>query len=125
MGIVNVICAGRVGVGCRHSIEVDMAQNFSRQLYNSAHWKRTRKAYISSVHYQCERCGEPGQELHHKIALSPSNINNPEIAYGWSNLQYLCFRCHQQITKGTEGATRDGLRFDDDGQVVPIGVLQN
>jgi hypothetical protein len=98
-----------------------MAQAFSYKFYNGTQWRKTSKAYAISVHLQCERCGQPGKEVHHKIALTPSNINNPEIAYAWNNLELLCFRCHQRETKGTEGVTQDGLMFDDEGQVVPIG----
>jgi hypothetical protein len=98
-----------------------MSQAFSCKFYNSASWRKTRKAYASSVHLQCERCGQPGLEVHHKIALTPSNINDANVSLNWSNLELLCFRCHQRETKGTEGVTQDGLMFDDEGQVVPIG----
>jgi 5-methylcytosine-specific restriction endonuclease McrA len=98
-----------------------MAKDFSKKFYNSRAWKATRNGYRSSVHYQCERCYNPGLEVHHKIALTPSNINDANVSLNWSNLELLCFRCHQRETKGTEGVTQDGLMFDDEGQVVPIG----
>ena len=50
-----------------------MARDFSRSFYNSKVWKKCRQSYIdSTIDKLCERCGEPGEEVHHIIYLSPS-----------------------------------------------------
>ena len=36
----------------------------------------------------------PGEIVHHKIHLTPDNINVPEIALSWDNLELLCRDCH-------------------------------
>lgn len=97
-----------------------MAQIFAKSLYNSAVWKRCRTAYIKSVHYLCERCGEPGEELHHKIRLTIENINDPDVTLNWENLEYLCFRCHQKETFNRKGAYLPGLAFDNEGNMKQI-----
>ena len=50
----------------------------------------------------CEECKKrglivPADEVHHKIKLTPENINRPEIALNWSNLVALCKDCHLKI----------------------------
>ena len=32
--------------------------------------------------------------MHHKIKLTPENINRPEVALNWRNLIALCKDCH-------------------------------
>lgn len=97
-----------------------MAKEFSHAFYKSAQWKKVRKAYAESVNGLCERCGELGDEVHHKTALTPENINDPSIAYGWDNLELLCFSCHQKETWGRGDAIADGFCFDDSGDIAPI-----
>ena len=45
---------------------------------------------------ECKRNGKltPAQEVHHKIKLTPANVNNPEISLNWKNLEALCKDCH-------------------------------
>lgn len=59
--------------------------------------------------------------MHHKILLTPNNINNPEISLNHAHLQYLCLECHN-IEHGakTVGVIREGLMFDIAGNVVEI-----
>ena len=47
----------------------------------------------------CERCLAdgmivPAEEVHHKIRLTPENINDPTIALNHDNLVALCKACH-------------------------------
>ena len=37
--------------------------------------------------------------MHHKIALTPENINDPMITLCWDNLEGLCEKCHKSIRK--------------------------
>ncbi len=63
----------------------EVAKEFAKAFYNSKKWKQCRAAYIA--HRQaidgglCESCHEaPGYIVHHKIELTPDNINDPDIA---------------------------------------------
>ena len=47
--------------------------------------------------------------MHHKIRLTPENINNPEIALNWENLELLCEACHHEEHK-------NGIRWRADGE---------
>ena len=98
-----------------------MAQEFSKSFYDSEVWKKCRKDYISKVHGLCERCVEPtpGLILHHKIELTPDNMDDPNITLDHDNLMFLCLDCHNAIhVKGS--VTRDNLKFNSDGDIVPI-----
>ena len=49
----------------------------------------------------CERCLargliRQGDEVHHKIRLTPENINDPNISLNWENLEMLCKDCHEK-----------------------------
>jgi len=35
--------------------------------------------------------------VHHLIELDPVNINNPEIALSFDNLELLCRECHAEV----------------------------
>lgn len=96
-----------------------MAREFARGFYKSAAWQRCRTAYIQSVFGLCERCGEPGAEVHHREYLTPDNINDPEVALGWDNLELLCASCHNKEHKREHEALRDDVVFDANGDLVP------
>ena len=74
-------------------------KDFAKTLYKSKAWQRTREAYASSVGRLCEIClkqgiYKTGEIVHHKIVLTPDNINNPDITLSWDNLQLVCRDCH-------------------------------
>jgi hypothetical protein len=101
-----------------------MAQEWAKAFYKSKAWLDCRAAYIASVYGLCECCtrkGEtkPGLILHHKIKLTPSNINNPDITLNHIHLEYLCLDCHN-AEHSTSKVLREGLMFDKEGQVVEI-----
>lgn len=97
-----------------------MAKDYSYKFYQSKAWEQTRAAYLASVHYICERCGSPAKIVHHKIYISPANIDNIKITLDWTNLEALCQDCHNKEHFGS-GSTADGLRFDRDGNLVKTG----
>jgi len=99
-----------------------MAKDFSKHIYASKQWKKVRQAYITSKHNLCERCGETHKymTLHHKIELSPSNINDMEIVYGWNNLQLLCSPCHTLHHKEKYSPVKQGYKFDSQGNYIKI-----
>ncbi len=104
-----------------------MAKPFSKAFYESRQWRKVSKAYALSQHYVCERChnrsllGKSDAEarfiVHHKIPLTPENINDPAIAYGWDNLELLCQACHNIVH--SQGLDREAV-FDADGNVIGI-----
>ena len=95
-----------------------MARDFAVRFYNSAVWIRCRAAYAQSVFGLCERCGEAGDEVHHREYLTPANINDPEVALGWDNLELLCAACHNKEHKGKHDPLRDDVMFDANGDLV-------
>lgn len=94
-----------------------MAREFARGFYKSAAWQRCRTAYIQSVFGLCERCGEPGAEVHHKEYLTPLNIHDPAVTLAWENLELLCQTCHSKEHNAAP-LTAEGVAFDADGNVI-------
>ena len=77
------------------------------------------RSYRRSVGGLCERCREagmivPADEVHHKIKLTPENINRPEIAMNWANLIALCKDCHMK-----EHRKKKRWTVDENGNVTP------
>lgn len=99
-----------------------MSKPFAKKFYASKQWEQCRTAYISSVYGLCARCdNEPGLILHHKIALKPSNINNPDITLNFDNLELLCLIHHNAIN-GKQIELR--YIFDSNGNVIPIADIK-
>lgn len=99
-----------------------MAQPFAKAFYDSPAWQRCRKAYIEHVFGLCERCGKPGLILHHKILLTPENIDNPDVTLNFDNLEFVCLECHNQIHEGSsEPAVPAGFIITESGDFVPAG----
>ena len=100
-----------------------MARDFSRKFYNSKQWIKCRELYKQSVNGLCERCLSKGKyvlgdEVHHKIHLSPNNINNPDITLSFDNLELLCASCHSLHHNSKYFATREDVMFNDKGELV-------
>lgn len=79
-----------------------MSREFARAFYSSEAWNRCRAGYRKSVGGLCEEClkkGQynPGEIVHHKIPLNPANINDPNVALNWGNLELLCRECHAEM----------------------------
>ena len=77
-------------------------KDYARTFYSSKAWKNCRNEYRKSVGGLCERCLAkglivPGEIVHHKIHLTPENINNPAVALSWDNLELVCRECHEAI----------------------------
>lgn len=96
-----------------------MARSVSQAFYNNSKWIKCRKAYMSSQHYICERCGDIATICHHKVWLNESNVNNHEYAYNFDNLEALCMDCHNKEHFGS-GVIADGLKFDENGNITQI-----
>ena len=79
---------------------------FTQPFYNSGAWKDCRAEYRKSVGGLCEECKKNGiitvgDEVHHKIPLTPQNIKDPNITLNWANLELLCKDCHKKKRKTT------------------------
>ena len=79
-----------------------MAKDFSVRFYKSSLWRECRNGYAASRGHLCERCLSRGvlslgEIVHHKIELTPENINDPEITLNWNNLELLCRFCHTEV----------------------------
>jgi 5-methylcytosine-specific restriction endonuclease McrA len=92
-------------------------QPWAEAFYRSKAWRQCRHAYFTSRHGLCERCGAGGKIVHHKIELTPDNINDPNVALNWDNFELLCQDCHNREHHET-GPVVSGLRFDEDGNLI-------
>lgn len=93
---------------------------WAKSFYKGKAWRQCRDAFFISRHGLCERCSGPGKIVHHKIYLTPDNINDPDVSLNWSNLELLCQDCHNKEHHG-EKATRDDVMFDSDGDLIQVG----
>lgn len=77
-------------------------RDFARSLYKSKQWERVRELVIQRSKGLCERClrmGKvtPGKIVHHKIPLTPDNVDDPSISLNPDLLEYLCKECHEIV----------------------------
>lgn len=92
----DTVCAGA---------KEEMARKFAEAFYKSKKWQKCRATYIlyrkSVDGGLCETCREKlGKIVHHKIPLTPENINDPDISLGMANLKYDCKDCHEREDHG-------------------------
>ena len=102
-----------------------MAKEFAKKFYRSKIWQQCRRTYIQHrVTIDgglCEVCHKvPGYIVHHKVPLTPMNINNPEVSLSFNNLRFDCKECHDRedahrFIKGKELK----CKFDKDGHPIP------
>jgi len=100
-----------------------MAREFSKKFYNSKAWKKCREGYKQSKFGICERClanGKyvAGEEVHHKIYLTPENINDPYITLNWENLELLCATCHSKEHNEKYSPLREDVMFNENGDLI-------
>lgn len=103
-----------------------MSKVWAKAFYRSDAWQRCRNGYIKERIRidagMCEVCRERlGYIVHHKITLTPQNINNPEVSLNWDNLSYECKDCHDQHDgHGVKRSLSPVCAFDSDGNPVQI-----
>ena len=88
-----------------------MSKGKQNDFYKSAEWKACRESYAKKACYLCERCGEPGEIVHHKTRVKPETIDDPRVLYDFNNLEMLCRQCHGK-EHGDEYKERDAHKFD-------------
>lgn len=86
------------------------------RFYRSREWLMARQQKIASCNGRCEVCGAIGEEVHHKIPLTPENVSDPRISLGEDNLIYLCKDCHN---KEHGRFVRKESPFDENGDLKP------
>lgn len=76
-------------------------------------WKKQRKYRLLLDNYKCARCDGLAVDVHHKITLTESNVNDLEIS-SVENLEGICRKCHNKETHGKYKVT-----FDKEGNINP------
>ena len=97
---------------------IQMAREFAKAFYKSQAWQDCREAYARSQGYLCEVCKrkgimKAGDTVHHKIHLTPDNINDPAVTLSFANLQLVCRDCHAALH-----ARQKRYKIDDAGRVI-------
>lgn len=87
--------------------------------YGTEVWKQTRKAYKKAAGGLCEICLKQGlctagEFVHHRIPLTATNMNDPEIALSFDNLMLVCRKHHEQI----HDKRKRRYKLDDMGRVI-------
>lgn len=106
-------------------------------VYKSKAWKRVRLNVCLKQGCLCARCLRPVYVdgisqwipkekrlkgiVHHKEYLTDENYMDDQIAYDEDNLELLCIDCHNR--EHYLQATRKDLKFDADGNIVPVNPL--
>ena len=99
-------------------------RQFDQSFYRSVAWRLTREAYKSRVGGLCEVCWEngivkPGELVHHKIPLSPENIDDTNITLNPDNLQCVCRDCHAKLHEDQyDSRRRRRYKLDELGRVI-------
>lgn len=84
------------------------------RFYRSDEWKAARIIKIASAGGLCEECGSVGEEVHHKIRLTPENVTDINVSINQENLMLLCKECHNK----EHGRFEKGQQFDKEGNLV-------
>lgn len=97
-------------------------QEYAERFYKSKAWQACRLSYVKAVGGLCEECLKqgrynPGVIVHHKVHITPENINSPEVTMNFANLELLCRDCH--AARHTTRIRR--YKVDDFGQVITMG----
>lgn len=99
-----------------------MARAFAKSFYKSPEWQGVRQAALIRDGYLCVKCGQPAEEVHHIIHLTPENIGDPKVTMNIDNVVSLCRACHFEEHKSdkAEGIRRKTTqyRFDENGYLV-------
>lgn len=89
-------------------------------VYHTTRWRRLRQAYYDSQYGICERCGQPGDIVHHKEHITDDNVDDPFVTFNADKLELLCRDCHGREHKKNNSAVRDGFGFDDEGNLIAL-----
>ena len=93
-------------------------EKFAAGFYSSIAWQQCRESYARSKAWTCERCGEPGTQVHHKTRLSRENLMDAEVSLCWDNLELLCDACHIEEHKQRRSRAKRRYKVAEDGSLV-------
>lgn len=99
-------------------------KKWAEKFYKSKAWRKCREAYIDERMLidggMCEECHEQlGYIVHHKVRLTPENINNPEISLNHKLLKYDCKECHDREEVHLFVKNEYKYKFDENGEIIP------
>ena len=87
-----------------------------KKFYQSKLWRNARKAFQIQQRGICNKCGQAGWEVHHKIPLTLANYKNPDISLNPNNFELLCTSCHN-AERYENIYIREDLSFDSEGNI--------
>lgn len=69
--------------------------------YRSRPWRKCRASFLVERGGLCEVCMSkglitPATEVHHKVRITPENLNDPRVTLSHDNLMALCEKCHAE-----------------------------
>ena len=93
-------------------------KDFAARLYKSKAWQKCRNGYAKSKGNLCEVClskgiYKGGEIVHHRVILTPENVDDPNVTLNWDNLQLVCRDCHATI----HDARKRRYKFDEMGRL--------
>lgn len=91
--------AGRLFYACEE--ETMHSDAAIERFYSTKAWRKCRASFLSERGGLCEICLsrgliEPAVHVHHKVKLTPDNIDDPAVTLSFDNLMALCEACHQE-----------------------------
>jgi len=95
-------------------------QPWAERFYKGKEWQKCREAFLRSRFYVCERCSGVATIAHHKTHLTSENINDPNTTLSWEKLEALCQECHNREHHSGREVTREGLAFNERGELVEV-----
>ena len=74
------------------------------QFYNSPAWINCKNIYLEKKNHLCERCLKEGKYtpadiVHHRVYLTDENFGDPELMFGFDNLECICIAHHNEEHK--------------------------
>jgi 5-methylcytosine-specific restriction enzyme A len=97
---------------------------WAKSFYKGRAWRKCRDTYFAYRHGLCERCPNPGKIVHHKVWLTPENINDPTISLNFEKLELLCQDCHNKEHHANGDVVGEGLMFDENGDLVEKSPIE-
>ena len=92
-------------------------KDFAKDFYLSAGWRRAREYIYQRDYGICVKCCAPGEIVHHREPITPSNMTDVTIALGADNLELLCRECHS-IEHTDNYPVDKSLMFDEAGNLL-------
>ena len=90
--------------------------------YHTKRWQKLRQRILNRDCI-CQVCYTAKPTIaHHKVWITPENINIPELVWGEKNLISVCQSCHNLIHHGSQdhSCTIEGYEFDENGELKKI-----